>query len=525
MEIEDLSDTVFRPAQLPMAYSLATRDNDAALLRAAGDGGFRGTYSSVADFCSANIMHHLDARDERGRTPVMLAALHGHSRFLAELVCAKADPNLLSSNRSRNTASMYASDKGHVRTLRVLMQLRADPTIANCDGTTALQLAAVHGHVECVRMLATWHAVDHLDHADNRGATALSCAIREGHASVVRALVDHRASAENVDAEGHTVLMLACMQGSGEIASTLLESVEGAARTRQYVNYKGRCGITALHFACVRGSHDVVMRLLEASAAPNDAANDGNNALHFAARAVDDARRNSDKIIRGLLRFGAAVDQANCAHVTPLRATVDSRNHAAMVALLRGGASCDSATPTGSTPLMVAAAQGDKKAVRVLLDWGAEPGATNAQGSTAAAIAVAYGHSEIAHALKQREAKIALASDSVQIEDEVAQVGDKKGSAIEGVDGGSEKKKPKGNRKKRRKNKHADVATPNQSWDKQNTPQEAASPPIAASPSSSPGTLSSCVSEAPVMQCKDTDSDEGETAAHGIFSYLCCAMA
>lgn len=170
----------------------------------------------------------IDARDERGRTPVM-AATHGNRvETVRALIQLGADINIRD-NRLDNPF-LYAGAEGLLEILNLTIDAGADTTLTNRFGGTALIPAAERGHVEIVQTLLTRSDVK-IDHVNNLGWTALLEAIvlsdgGASHQQIVQLLVDHGADIGIADKDGVTPLEHAQSRGFSEIAA-ILNSARG----------------------------------------------------------------------------------------------------------------------------------------------------------------------------------------------------------------------------------------------------------------------------------------------------------
>ncbi|MFP3587698.1 ankyrin repeat domain-containing protein [Paraburkholderia sp. SIMBA_055] len=124
----------------------------------------------------------INETDERGRTPLMLAAGYGRSNVVDVLTQRGAR---ISDKRSAGvTTLMFAADSGHVSEVGTLLRWgaaaneRASRTGAG-NGPTALMLAARAGHTDVVRTLL--NAGADLLAMDQQGQTALAWARAGGH--------------------------------------------------------------------------------------------------------------------------------------------------------------------------------------------------------------------------------------------------------------------------------------------------------------------------------------------------------
>ncbi|MDX2005237.1 MAG: ankyrin repeat domain-containing protein [Meiothermus sp.] len=165
----------------------------------------------------------LEARDERGRTPLLVAAHLGHHQIARALLRAGADPNAL--DRQRYDLITIAAVRDDVEMIRVGLEGGSSPrNITSPYDGTALIAAAHLGHLEVVRALIAAKAP--LDHVNNLGWTALIEAIVLGdggprHTAVVRALVEAGANVNLGDRSRTSPLALAKQRRFAEMALIL----------------------------------------------------------------------------------------------------------------------------------------------------------------------------------------------------------------------------------------------------------------------------------------------------------------
>lgn len=162
------------------------------------------------------------AVDQQGRSGLMLAVQRGDGELARLLVDAGANPNdadacgvtVLHSAAGRGsvplvsmlldacaqahkvddggeTALMWAAsiDSG-AALLPLLIERHADPRAVTANGRTALMMAALHGHIGALEMLAMHLEAEELDAADQQGNTASSLAAEAGHAEAVDVLLE-----------------------------------------------------------------------------------------------------------------------------------------------------------------------------------------------------------------------------------------------------------------------------------------------------------------------------------------------
>ena len=124
-----------------------------------------------------------DVRDERGCTPLLLAAMRGRLGPTRLLLEAGAE---LEAQTYVMVPLHAAASRGHLDVARALVEAGAekDPTTQN--GLTPIHFAATHGHLDIVRFLVESGADYHL--TARNGSTALDAAIAQEHDEIARYL-------------------------------------------------------------------------------------------------------------------------------------------------------------------------------------------------------------------------------------------------------------------------------------------------------------------------------------------------
>ncbi len=165
----------------------------------------------------------VDARDDRGRTPLMVATESRQTEAFRALLAAGANVDL--QDDKQDNPFLYAGAEGLLDILRLANEAGADPTITNRYGGVAVIPASERGHVEVVRYLLTYTAVD-VNHINDLGWTALLEAILlsdagPGHQQIVALLIEHGADVDLADGDGVRPLAHARARGQTEITALL----------------------------------------------------------------------------------------------------------------------------------------------------------------------------------------------------------------------------------------------------------------------------------------------------------------
>lgn len=165
----------------------------------------------------------VDARDDRGRTALLVATWADQPAAVRALLDAGADVDL--QDDQRDNPFLVAGAEGRLDVLPLLTDAGADPALTNRYGGVAVIPASERGHVETVRYLLTETDVD-VDHVNRLGWTALLEAIllSDGgprHQEIVALLIEHGADVDLADGDGVRPLAHARAKGYEAIAAAL----------------------------------------------------------------------------------------------------------------------------------------------------------------------------------------------------------------------------------------------------------------------------------------------------------------
>ncbi|EXA40276.1 hypothetical protein FOVG_09172 [Fusarium oxysporum f. sp. pisi HDV247] len=284
----------------------------------------------------------LDVQDRQKRTPLHLAALHGHSTVSKQLLKSGAKTN--GQAVSGDTALHFAVLQGHQRIMKYLLE--RDPNLITV--------------------------------ADGQSHTPLFSAVFRGSPSAVRLLLDRRADLRALDTYGNSVLHHAVNTEKSSVIKLLLDS--GSDVNRQ--NAQGR---TPLHLAIVGDHSSAVKALLERCSRTDIADNLGRRALHEAVLSGNKA------CTQLLLKHRVAVDARDNDGQTALVYAIQGRHGSLLKLLLEGGTDINAMDKYGFTMIMVAVQASDEKLTRILLEKNPDLDRLSREGHTVAFYAIFRG--------------------------------------------------------------------------------------------------------------------------------------
>ncbi|XP_059940191.1 ankyrin repeat domain-containing protein 27 isoform X1 [Mesoplodon densirostris] len=135
------------------------------------------------------------SRDDRGHTPLHVAALCGQASLIDLLVSKGAVVNATDYHGS--TPLHLACQKGCQSVTLLLLHYKASAEVQDNNGNTPLHLACTYGHEDCVKALVYYDVQScRLDIGNEKGDTPLHIAARWGYQSIIETLLQNGASTE-----------------------------------------------------------------------------------------------------------------------------------------------------------------------------------------------------------------------------------------------------------------------------------------------------------------------------------------
>ena len=100
----------------------------------------------------------INACDEAGRSPLMMACSYAQGECVTALLAAGAE--VQAQTADGETALMGAAAAGNLAIIEALIAAGADPLTLDKSSTTAMEYAAIKGHAEVVRYFRDRHPMD-----------------------------------------------------------------------------------------------------------------------------------------------------------------------------------------------------------------------------------------------------------------------------------------------------------------------------------------------------------------------------
>ncbi|KAL6090111.1 hypothetical protein STEG23_003463 [Scotinomys teguina] len=148
------------------------------------------------------------SRDDRGQTPLHVAALCGQASLIDVLVSKGAIVNATDYHGS--TPLHLACQKGFQSVTLLLLHYKASTEVQDNNGNTPLHLACTYGHEDCVKALVYYDVqACRLDIGNEKGDTALHVAARWGYQGIIETLLQNGAPTETQNRMKETPLKCA----------------------------------------------------------------------------------------------------------------------------------------------------------------------------------------------------------------------------------------------------------------------------------------------------------------------------
>jgi quinoprotein dehydrogenase-associated probable ABC transporter substrate-binding protein len=181
----------------------------------------------------------VDAKDNEGQTPLMVAVKSGDISVINGLLAYEADPNM--QDNDGWTAAMHAVRSNEPKIFRLLGKYKADFNLVNHDELTALAMAVIDNKANAAVAMLDYNA--NPDYAMGLAKyNALMLAVTKNNQQMAQTLLQYKANPNAQNISGVTPLMAAAQANLDMMVSLLVKA--GAN-----VNAKNAEGKTALALA------------------------------------------------------------------------------------------------------------------------------------------------------------------------------------------------------------------------------------------------------------------------------------
>ncbi|XP_055543312.1 uncharacterized protein LOC129728870 [Wyeomyia smithii] len=206
----------------------------------------------------------IDLEDHQQITPVIASIINGNQSIAEFLISKGASTERISSyrmqTRDQETLLHVVTQKGFDSTLSLLLQLNIFPIdVGDVDQTTALQTAALHGQLECIKLLLANGADPNF--VDLELTTSLTRACISCHKEAAELLIAHGVELANprefrLNTNSKESLLHTAICRNNELIDLLVH------RIGINVNVLDNNYMTPLHYAARLGSYDSIIILL-----------------------------------------------------------------------------------------------------------------------------------------------------------------------------------------------------------------------------------------------------------------------
>ena len=338
------------------------------------------------------------SKDNAHNISLLIAAKWGHEECTTFLLETGADVNYPDYDDSRDNSN-YRYDQG----IKLFMEephmdLRSDNKhklfLLQEFKFTALMLASLNGHENCVQLLL--HKGADVNQENKYGLTALMCAARGGFTNLVEILIQAEADVNVFYKEDSTnkCLALICAAKAGNV-----QCLDALISAGADVNTSFH-GFTAIGCAVDKGNENFVKKLIHEGAAVNSVDIDSETAL---MKASDSGQVN---IVKMLLEAGADVKVFNFIYGSAVTQAANSEAEQCLKLLIEALVDVNDLKKHVTAGLMKAAMNGSENCLKLLIKAGADVNEINMDGETSLMMSAKKGRERCLKTLIEADANI-----------------------------------------------------------------------------------------------------------------------
>ncbi|XP_025421545.1 death-associated protein kinase dapk-1-like isoform X2 [Sipha flava] len=234
----------------------------------------------------------------------LLQSLEEADEKLAESIIDKDDPDIFAENNKGQTALHLASACGFQHIVDVLLKKNSSVCSRDFNGNTPLHLAAHHGNISVIKSLLSQQPQVAYEQ-NNSGDTPMHVASRYGYLECVMILAEHTITADIVNKNLDTPLLLAIAEKHENVAIYLLHNAPG---NLEMFNNEGNAPI---HVIVQEGLINCVKTIIQLGYSFEYPNGQGLYPLHIAAR------HGHVEIVRCLCIAGSDPQQRSADNIKP----------------------------------------------------------------------------------------------------------------------------------------------------------------------------------------------------------------
>ncbi|XP_005368470.1 ankyrin repeat domain-containing protein 27 isoform X1 [Microtus ochrogaster] len=379
------------------------------------------------------------SRDDRGQTPLHVAALCGQASLIDFLVSKGAIVNATDYHGS--TPLHLACQKGFQSVTLLLLHYKASTEVQDNNGNTPLHLACTYGHEDCVKALVYYDVqACRMDIGNEKGDTALHIAARWGYQSIIETLLQNGAPTEIQNRLKETPLKCALNSKILSIMEAHQLSSERRPRPSEVPALSPTCSVDSISQGSSTSSFSSISASFRQEEVKKDyrevekllrAVADGDlEMVRYLLEWTEDDLDDVDEAVSSVdLEFchplcqcpkcapvqkklaripasGLGVNVTNQDGCSPLHMAALHGRTDLVPLLLKHGAYSSARNTSQAVPLHLACQQGHFQVVKCLLDSNAKPNKKDLGGNTPLIYACSGGHHEVAALLLQHGAAI-----------------------------------------------------------------------------------------------------------------------
>ena len=277
-----------------------------------------------------NLVKNIDIVDKFHRSVIHVAVEHGHKSFVQGL--ARYRPNVNIADVGGWTPLMIAAFHSKTDFIALLISMGANIDAKLKSGSTALHIAsAEEGDKKMCEELVAHGA--NVNTKNNEGWTPFLLALDGGHYSIARFFLENGADLATRSSDGKNALHF--------VLDNFLPIDDEIGLAKQIVELggdvhaKSKLGFTPLFSAVIKNKLEIAEYLLQKGAQVNETAGDGWTPLHYAAN------HNHLNMVKLLLRHGALLDAKTVKHKKSAADVAMGKRYLELAAFLNSDAAQD----------------------------------------------------------------------------------------------------------------------------------------------------------------------------------------